>query len=185
MSLSPRYNSREELMEDDAFFDEARLARHFTSDEVDERFLQALEKETAVEEYEKNVEERENIVKDKHRLCVLKSAFLKMNENLLQDKMKEFNKSVAMSKLILNLEKEYNEFDKRRNAFSCLRITFSCLRTNASDRKKQRENIEKSTKLSYRESLVKKELHTTINIRNACYACMALNIASLLYNMAK
>ena len=178
MSLSPRYNSHEELMEDDAFFDEARLARHFTSDEVDERFLQALEKEAAVEEYEKNVEERENIVKDKHRLCVLKSAFLKMNENLLQDKMKEFNKSVAMSKLILNLEKEYNDIDKQRNAFSCLRI-------NVSNRKKQRENTEKSTKLSYRESLVKKELHTTINIRNACYACMALNIASLLYNMAK
>ena len=178
MSLSPKYNSYEELVEDEAFFDETRLARHFTSDEVDERFLQALEKETAVEEYEKNVEERENIVKDKHRLCVLKSAFLKMNENLLQEKIKEFNKSVAMSKLILNLEKEYNEFDKMRNAFSCLRI-------NVSNRKNQRENTEKSTKLSYRESLVKKELHTTINIRNACYACMALNIASLLYNMAK
>ena len=121
---------------------------------------------------------KENIVKDKHRLCVLKSAFLKMNENLLQEKMKEFNKSVAMSKLILNLEKEYNKFDKMRNAFSCLRI-------NVSNQKKQRENTEKSTKLSYRESLVKKELHTTVNIRNACYACIALNIASLLYNMAK
>lgn len=178
MSLSPRYNSPEELNDDEVFFDETRLARHFTSDEVDERFLQALEKETAVEEYEKNVEERENIVKDKHRMCVLKSAFLKMNENLLAHKTLEFNKSVAVSKLILNLEKEYNDIDKQRNAFSCLRV-------NASNQKKQRENTEKSTKLSYRESLVKKELHTTMNIRNACYACIVVNIASLLYNMAK
>ena len=59
MSLSPRYNSHEELMEDDTFFDETRLARHFTRDEVDERYLQALEKETAVEEDEKNEVERE------------------------------------------------------------------------------------------------------------------------------
>ena len=83
MNLSPKYNDEECLREEDdnIFFDENRFLARFTSDEVDERFLQVMEKETAVEEYEKNVEDRENRVKNMYNIYLLKSALLKMKYN--------------------------------------------------------------------------------------------------------
>ena len=49
MNLSPKYNDAECLRDDDVF-DEGKFMARFTSDEIDERFLQVLDKKASRED---------------------------------------------------------------------------------------------------------------------------------------
>ena len=179
MSLSPKYNEDEEhLRDDDIFFDENRFLARFTSDEVDERFLQVIEKETAVEEYEKNVEDRENRVKNMYNVYLLKSALLKIKYNAFTYDKKIFMQQVSLNRVIKNLE-------ERNNNNNILKNSFMILKMNLFHNKKEKEITERNIKVSNRERIVKNGFNTIEKMKKTCYVCIGLNILCFLYNITK
>tara|TARA_B100001287_G_scaffold116167_1_gene97716 strand:+ start:779 stop:1318 length:540 start_codon:yes stop_codon:yes gene_type:complete len=179
MSLSPKYNDEESLREDDdTFFDQDKFLARFTSDEIDERFLQALDKETAVEEYEKNVEDRECRVNNMYNCYLLKHALLKIESNAFNVNKNIFMRDLSLSRVIKNLE-------NTRSYTEAVRLPFMTMKLNYIHSKKDKEINERSIQLSNKQRIINSEFNTIEKLKKTCYVCIGLNILCFLYNIAK
>ena len=178
MNLSPKYNDAECLRDDDVFFDEGKFMARFTSDEIDERFLQVLDKETAVEEYERNVEDRENRVRAIYNIYLMKMALHRIQVNAFDRKMIDIQRGLSLNRVIKNLEDRSKDVEDTR-------IPFMILKAATASRKREQELSEKSIKLSNKERVLNDKNIVVEKVKKACYLCVGLNILCFLYNIAK